>query len=564
MKSLPVQLYFFLRHRPSRKSFLTLLRFLSLLALLVTFYSVIFHYIMEYEGKFHSWVTGFYWTLTVMSTLGFGDITFESDLGRAFSSVVLLSGILFLLILFPFTFIEFFYTPWMRLYNEKRAPTSLPKQVKGHVILTALDPVTNTLIRKLGEYHYDYVLVVNELTEALRLHDEGYHVVRGDVDRPETYQQIGADRALLIATTASDMLNTNIAYTVREVSETVPIVATADATASVDILTLAGASEVLQLSELLGRALARRVSGCDQPAHVIGRFDTLIFAEAPVAETDLVGKQVRETAMRQTVGVNILGVWERGTFMNASPDRVLTEKTVLVLAGSETDIERYNLRYRQPRRNNEPVVIIGGGRVGQATSAALKSRNIQHRIVERDKSQIKRGDRSLYVVGDAAELHVLQEAGIMRAETVVISTHDDDMNIYLAIYCRRLRPDIRIISRATLERNVATLHRAGADFVMSYASLGANAILTLLDRSDVLMVAEGLDIFRVPIPAVLAGRTLAQSDIRAKTACTVVAWQQGEEMTVSPDPHQPLPANGELVLIGTVSAEKKFLQLYGD
>lgn len=131
MKFLPSQLYYFLRHRSSRMSILNLLRFLLLLAAIITVYSILFHYIMDYEGQSHSWVTGFYWTLTVMSTLGFGDIIFQSDLGRIFSSVVLLSGVIFLLILLPFTFIEFFYAPWIRLQNEKRAPSSLPPPPQG-------------------------------------------------------------------------------------------------------------------------------------------------------------------------------------------------------------------------------------------------------------------------------------------------------------------------------------------------------------------------------------------------------------------------------------------------
>lgn len=59
-----------------------------------------------------------------MSTLGFGDITFESDLGQAFSIVVIISGVVFLLILFPFTFIEFFYAPWLKAQAEARTPAS--------------------------------------------------------------------------------------------------------------------------------------------------------------------------------------------------------------------------------------------------------------------------------------------------------------------------------------------------------------------------------------------------------------------------------------------------------
>lgn len=67
---------------------------MSALVALIVSYSIIFHFIMLYEGQQHSWLTGLYWTLTVMSTLGFGDITFTSDLGRAFSVIVLLSGML--------------------------------------------------------------------------------------------------------------------------------------------------------------------------------------------------------------------------------------------------------------------------------------------------------------------------------------------------------------------------------------------------------------------------------------------------------------------------------------
>ena len=196
----------------------------------------------------------------------------------------------------------------------------------------------------------------------------------------------------------------------------------------------------------------------------------------------------------------------------------------------------------------------------QAVGRALAARKLEHRIIERDPARVRPDNAERYVVGDAAELAVLQRAGMMDTGTVVISTHDDDTNIYLTIYCRKLRPNVRIVSRATLERNVATLHRAGADFVMSYASMGANAILTLLDRSDVLMVAEGLNIFRVPTPPELAGRTMAEADIRRKTGSTVVAWQVGETLTLTPEPHAPIPRDAELILIGTVSAEAEFLE----
>ena len=56
-------------------------------------------------------------------------------------------------------------------------------------------------------------------------------------------------------------------------------------------------------------------------------------------------------------------------------------------------------------------------------------------------------DQAIYVEGSAADYETLERAGIDHALAIVITTHDDDMNVYLTIYCRRLRPDIQIISR---------------------------------------------------------------------------------------------------------------------
>jgi voltage-gated potassium channel len=560
MKFLVSQLLYFLNERPNRIDLIALGRFLALLAALVTLYSVLFHYIMAYEGRQESWITGFYWTLTVMSTLGFGDITFTSDLGRLFSTVVLLSGIIFLLILLPFTFIEFFYAPWMKAQEQARAPKGLPESSRDHVIITRLDEVTGALVEKLERYQYAYVLLVTDLAETLRLYELGYKVVRGDLDNPETYRRVQAEQAALVATTAGDQVNTNVAFTVREVSETVPIIATANAEASVDILELAGADHVLQLGKMMGEALARRVSGGDTMAHVIGSFGDLLIAEATLRDTPLIGQTLRTSNLRAQVGVTVLGTWDRGEFETATPDTRLEAGTILVLAGSAEQIERYNELLCPQEPVQEPVVIIGGGRVGRAAGQALAERGLDYRIIELEADRVR--DAAKYVQGDAAELEVLLAAGIRETPAVLVTTHDDDTNIYLTIYCRRLRPDVQIISRARVDRNIASLHRAGADFVLSYASMGSNAIISLLSRSNILMVAEGLDVFEVEVPASLVGKSIAGSEIRGETGCSIVALRQGDATTINPDPHAPLPAGAELILIGSVEAEKRFLERY--
>ena len=95
---------------------------------LIVLYAVLFHVIkVRVEGEQHSWITGFYWTLVVMTTLGFGDVTFTSDIGRLFSIVVLLSGVVLLLVMLPFMFISLFYAPWLEARVRMRAPREVPR-----------------------------------------------------------------------------------------------------------------------------------------------------------------------------------------------------------------------------------------------------------------------------------------------------------------------------------------------------------------------------------------------------------------------------------------------------
>ena len=561
MKYFIAEFIHLVRHRTSRRNLKILVGLLAVFILFVVSYTVLFHLFMAAEGQSYSWLTGVYWTLTVMSTLGFGDITFSTDLGRLFSMGVLLTGMVFVLVLLPFTFIEFFYAPWMEAQSATRVPRRLPRPLSGHVVLTHHDSVTSSLIDKLTHFNTPYVLLVANLADALELHDAGVNVVLGELADPETYRAVHVEQAGLVATTTNDVINTTVVFVVHELNPDVPIIATANDSASIDILQLAGCTHVIQLGEMMGQYLARRTYGGDAIAHVIGQVGQLFIAEAAVGRTPLVGKTLRESQLRETTEVSVLGGWERGQYKVFGPDAVIDPSTVLVLAGTQAQIDNCNELFCIYFASDYRAVIIGAGRVGRATGQVLKEQGIDFRIIEQQPDRIR--DTDTYIQGNAAELAVLKEAGLMESSTVFITTHDDETNIYLTIYCRRLRPEIQIITRANLERNVSTLHRAGADLVMSYASLGSNTIFNLLQGGDILMLAEGLDLFKVKVPPSVVGKTIAQTDIRSRTGCSIVAFEDGEGIQVNPDPSLLLTAGAEILLIGTVEAETQFLKHYG-
>ena len=291
----------------------------------------------------------------------------------------------------------------------------------------------------------------------------------------------------------------------------------------------------------------------------------VVLAELVVHDTALVGKALKDSAIRQRTGLNVIAYWDRGKLQQAHPDAVLTAQSVVVVMGTEAQIAALENRYAENETNDNPVLILGGGKVGRAAGHALRRRGIGVHIVEKDRSLESRlelvADKVFW--GDANDRALLSAAGLESASSVLLTTHDDATNTYLAVYCRRLNSKLRIVSRVTEERNVEAIHRAGADLVLSYSSLGVQSVLSKLQGHEMVMLGEGVDLFLLPLPRALAGQTLMESAIRNKTGLTCVAVHAEDDLQANPDPHMPLPSDARLVVIGTAHQRKQFEQVFG-
>lgn len=567
MKLISTQLAHFLEDKQMRRNVRSLLRYVAFVVGVVVVFTVLFHVIMvEVEGENYSWVTGFYWTLTVMSTLGFGDVTFHSDIGRLFSVVVLVTGIVLLLIVLPFAFIRYFYAPWLEAQIRQRAPREVPDGTEGHVIICAYDNIAPGLVERLRQEDIPHFVIESDPEVAADRYVEGVPVVAGAVDDTATYEAMRVEQARMVLANREDTVNTNIALSVREVSSETSVVAIASSEESVDVLNLSGATRVLPLRKWLGEHLANRVSGLHAEAHVIGQYRDLLIAELPVHNTPMEGQTIQETTLREAVGVSIIGVWEYGHFRPARPDRRLETASVPVVIGTQAQLDALNERLVIYDVSEDPVLVVGGGVVGRATARALQGRGVPVHIVERKPELCRKAEDAADEVfqGDAADYTLLERAGLGDAPSVLLTTGDDAMNIYLASYCRGLSADLRIVSRITHERNLDAIHRAGADIALSYASLGVEAAFSVLVGRELSMLGEGVSLFSVPTPASLAGRALSESGIGAETGLNVIAIQQNGQVVTNPSASETLPADGELVMLGSVEQRDHFVDHYGN
>jgi voltage-gated potassium channel len=564
LKFLFSQLGYVLADRDARSNLRALLKYFLFLVLLVTLFAIVFHLLkLHVEGERYSWITGFYWTLVVMTTLGFGDITFTSDLGRIFSIVVLLSGVVFLLVMLPFLFIRLFYAPWLENRVRLRAPRRVPEGTAGHVIITEFDAVAVGLVERLQSDGIPYFVVEPDPAKAVQMLGDGVAAVTGENDSRETYERLRAISARLILANCEDTTNTNITLTVREAAPEVPVVAIVEEEDSIDVLQLSGATTVLPLKQQLGQYLSNRVGAGTPEAHVIGSIGGVDIAEITARDTPFAGMAVRDTRLRELTGLSVVGIWQRGKLLTAFPTTPIPPDSVLVVAGTPAQLGSLNnlLPHDRPA---VPVLVIGAGKVGQAAARALKRKGVAVYAIDRESSALQALAPEVDEVfaGDAADRALIERAGIHRAASVLLTTNDDAMNIYLAVYCRRLNRDLRIVSRITHERNVEAIHRAGADFALSYTSLGVEAVMSLLGGSPLVLLGEGIRLFEIPVPPSLAGRLLAETGIGSRTGLAVVALHHGEQLSTRLTSETVLPPDATLVMLGSPDQRQKFADAF--
>jgi K+/H+ antiporter YhaU regulatory subunit KhtT len=136
--------------------------------------------------------------------------------------------------------------------------------------------------------------------------------------------------------------------------------------------------------------------------------------------------------------------------------------------------------------------------------------------------------------------------------------------MFLAVYCRGLSQEAHIVSRITHDWNLEAIHRAGADFALSRATLAIQTVVALVRDQELIIFGEGIELFVEPVPREFAGMTLAESEIGKRSGLNVIGIRKGHDFEANPSSGVMLDAGAELVMLGTVEQRQTFDKLRDD
>ena len=215
-------------------------------------------------------------------------------------------------------------------------------------------------------------------------------------------------------------------------------------------------------------------------------------------------------------------------------------------------------------------IICGAGRVGRTVARELRAHGESCVIIERDpqRAEWALDEKFPVIVGDASRDEKLQAAHIDKARGFVAAVSSDAENLYIVLTARSLRPDLKIIARASEEEATSKLFRAGASEVLSPYHFVGHRIAQLflrpnvLDFIDTAFGTERLDIEIGEVPVLghspLVGKTLADSAIRQQAGVMVLGVKRADgTMTFNPPSDALIHAGDCLIVIGGDEQLKK-------
>jgi Trk K+ transport system NAD-binding subunit len=461
------------------------------------------------------------------------------------------------------TAVDVFAVPWIRRALRVDPPTVAP-DLTDHVVICEYTPRGEAFVTELESRDREYVVVESDRETAVELHEADVPVVHGDPESTVVLENAGIGAAAAVVADAADDTNASIVLSAREAAPDVRIVTLVEDDDLAQYHRVAGADEVLSPRRLLGESLAAQVPTAvsTDVAEGVTIGDDFELVELSVeAGSDLSGRSFRDARIRDRFGVTVIGAWVDGDFRTpVPPETTVTSGVRLLAAGAPDrlddlrDATAARMRSFAPQR----VVVAGAGQSGRAARELLAEAGTRLTILDVEDGP------DVDVVGDARDPAVLREAGIEDATVLLLALGDDTSAVFASLIARDVNPDLDIVVRVDEGTEEEKLYRAGADYVQSLARVSGRMLATTVFEDEaVLAYHQRIRVVKLPAGD-LTGRTLAGTELRETTGCTVLAVERDDRTMTQVDPHEfEFGPDDEVVLAGTDESVTTFEREFG-
>ncbi len=213
------------------------------------------------------------------------------------------------------------------------------------------------------------------------------------------------------------------------------------------------------------------------------------------------------------------------------------------------------------------VVIVGAGKVGYFLAKRLHANKHTVSIVDKDKAvceDLARQQDILVIHGDACDPHILEEAGLARADVVASVTGEDEDNLIICQLAKEKFNVGRTVARVNNPDNEHTFFELGIDIPIDSTKIIAKIIeeeVSFSDFVNLLSFKRGkLSIVRVDLPTDSPVINKQILEIHLPKDSVLVSIVRGEEVIVPKGDTRLLPGD-DIIALTLIGNEPQLLNL---
>jgi len=252
---------------------------------------------------------------------------------------------------------------------------------------------------------------------------------------------------------------------------------------------------------------------------------------------------------------------------------LLSNFTASIVEGDLNEAFRRRKMEKKIQNFVDHFIVCGTHGVGKYIIRELKATKRPFVVIDVNMAAIETVTESEigpFLIGDATDNEIQLKAGIERARGLFAVTGDDNQNLVICLTAKQLNPKVRVIARCQEVKNVDKIKTAGADDVVSTASIGglrmASAMIrpTVVSFLDVMLRAGGsLRIEEITVGQTHAGRPLDSVSLEKYPNLLVLAVRTDGEYLYNPPRSYILSAGDYLIVMTTPEDRNQLEQAIG-
>lgn len=218
------------------------------------------------------------------------------------------------------------------------------------------------------------------------------------------------------------------------------------------------------------------------------------------------------------------------------------------------------------------IIVCGAGDTGNYVIEELLRSGRPIVLVDNSEERVQRIRQQYpqkpipYVVGEATDDAVLEQAGIAKAMGIVVTLPDERDNLFVTVTARQSNPNVRIVARAKDAHADVRLRKAGANSVVSPSQIGGMRLAAEMVRPQVVGFLDNmlheqdrpLRIDEIPLgpSCSMVGKALRNTNLRSEADLLVLAIRDssGKHYLYNPPPDHVLEAGSTLIVLGPIES----------